>query len=526
MPFDKDNKWKPNIKQERLLSIPNTVKEAALLGGAGTGKSELLLMIAIANEWHKNGNFKQVFMRRTFPELRSEIVPRSKKIFPRFGGTFNRTDMCWTFESGALIFLSHCENESDVKKYDSMEINLYTPDEITSLTEFIYLYVGFTRVRTSDNTLPAIIRAAGMPGGIGHTWVKKRFIDPFPKGGKILRGKGGNKRVFIFATLQDNLEHIDPNYSQSLEALPEAEKRAKKYGDWDAYSGQVFEEYRELHYPDEPENALHLIEPFEIPSWWIRICAIDWGYNPGSTIVQFGAISPNKRLYLYRELEYNKIQISDWCNEIKPHIDKEMIDDIVICHSAGQHRGEPHTILEQVSTHLDKSLRLGEKDRVGGKMLLHEYLRWKQPPKIKDMGVVYDAEKAAWILRNKGLIDYKLYLSLFDEAKEETNIPKLQILNTCKYIGNSLKACMYDKTNKDDVAEFVGDDSYDCIRMLIRQADVYFGEVSDIADSLAKRQILVDSFKRTGDMTTFYRNARKLESEELVLPVSRFHRRH
>src|SRR6185369_5374168 len=123
---------------------------------------------------------KQVFMRRTFPELRNEIVPRSREIYRRFGANFNRSEMMWTFprpdqygtgvggssNGGAIIFLAHCEHEDDVHKYDSMEINLFTPDEITSFTEYIYLYIGFTRVRTSDPDLPAIIRAAGMPGGV------------------------------------------------------------------------------------------------------------------------------------------------------------------------------------------------------------------------------------------------------------------------------------------------------------------------------------------------------------------------
>ena len=82
---------------------------------------------------------------------------------------------------GAMIFLGHCENEDDVHKYDSMEISLYTPDELTTFTEFIYTYIGFQRTRSPrDSGLPSLIRAAGMPGGIGHTFVKKRFVDPYP----------------------------------------------------------------------------------------------------------------------------------------------------------------------------------------------------------------------------------------------------------------------------------------------------------------------------------------------------------
>src|SRR5678816_1861844 len=152
------NEWKPSRKQEQFLAIPPSIKEAAFLGGAGSGKSNLLLYYAIVHRWHENPKFKQVFLRRTFPELRNEIVPRSKELYTKFGATFNKTEMIWTFPSGAMIMLGHCENEDDVHQYDSMEINLFTPDEITSFTEFMYLYIGFTRVRSGDPNLPAIIR--------------------------------------------------------------------------------------------------------------------------------------------------------------------------------------------------------------------------------------------------------------------------------------------------------------------------------------------------------------------------------
>src|SRR5574339_533031 len=109
MPFDKDGNWIPNPKQARILAVPDSVKEAAYLGGAGSGKSELLLMMPIVRKFHEERGFKQLFTRRTFPELKREIVPRSFDIYPKFGGKFNKIDMCWTFESGATIFFGHCE---------------------------------------------------------------------------------------------------------------------------------------------------------------------------------------------------------------------------------------------------------------------------------------------------------------------------------------------------------------------------------------------------------------------------------
>lgn len=548
------NFWKPNKKQEQFLSVPTTVKEALYGGGAGSGKSDVLLVYGIVHRWHENSQFKQVFLRRTFPELKNEIVPRSREIFPRFGASFNKTDMAWTFprmdqfggtgmsNAGAMIFLGHCEDDNDVHQYDSMQISLFTPDEITSLTEFIYLYITFERNRVpKDSGLPSITRAAGMPGNIGHTFTKKRFIDPFPAGGKILVGKGGNKRIYIHATQSDNKDYIDPTYEQSLRGRPEAEMKAKLYGDWSAYLGQVFNEFRDKRYPDEPLNALHVIPPFEIPHWWPRMVIGDWGFA-AMTYIGFYAISPTKRIYLYREMHWLKTKISEWSPSVKLFIDKENPRVVKFCKSAGQDRGQEHTIQQQISEALDRSIELSDNSagsRISGKMLLHEYMRWKPKSIIPiDETLLYDEEKARWLLRNKGLEDYKAYLKMFDPPEEETNIPKLQIFkcdeehheghpNCCPVMIDAIKACSYDKpkNNKpaEDIAEFEGDDPIDDIRYAVDSAERYFEEAIDEFKKVQAQQILLARLSATNDMTAYYRNMRSVESGSEVKMVSRFH---
>lgn len=543
MPFTDKNEWKPTKKQARFLSIPFSIKEAMLGGGAGLGKSELLLMFQIVHELYKNPAFKQLFLRRTHKQLKKEIVPRSYLIYPKFGATFNESDMVWTFPredqygsgakpAGAKIFLGHCENENDVHIYDSMEINLFTPDEITSLTEYIYVYIGFTRVRTSDPTLPAIIRGAGMPGDVGHTFVKKRFVDPCKFGDKVIIGRGGNKRIYIHATLADN-PHIDQAYRQSLEMLPEAEKQAKLYGSWEAYLGQVFEEFRDKHYPDEPDNAIHVIDPFTIPAFWPKIVAIDWGFNAMCSI-GFAAISPNKKIYVYRHLMYYGQKIHEWAGEVKYWIDNDNPAEVIICHSANQHRGDPHTILEQVSDALGVSIKLGEKNRIAGKTLLHEYLRWKPRPKIsKTESGSFDNELAQWILRNKGLDDYNIYCRSFNTLEEAEDIPRLLFFDQpdVKVICDSIKSCVYEKETKDgkkkeDVAEFNGDDPYDMLRLLLHSADGFFQMATDKNIELVKRQQVIDMLSHGGDQTQFYMNMRRIESEAGLdaRPVNMHHR--
>jgi hypothetical protein len=556
MGFDKEY-WKPNRKQAEFLAVPWTVKEAFLGGGAGSGKSDILLLYGILNKLHENPVYKQVFLRRTYPDLKKEIVGRSREIYGKFGATFNKTDMAWTFprtdqyggtgmgNQGAMIFLGHCEEEKHVHDYDSMEISVFTPDELTNCTEFIYLYIAFERNRAPRGSgLPSITRGAGMPGGIGHAFCKRRFVDLFPKGGKIIVGRGGNKRIYIHATLEDNKDNIDPSYSQSLDGRPEAERKAKKFGDWSAYLGQVFEEFRDKRYPDEPENALHTCTPFEIPGWWPRMFIGDWGFA-AMCYVGFYAISPTRRLYLYRELSWLKTKIKVWGAELKQFIDAENPRVVKFCQSAKQDRGQEHTIQQQIEEVIGRPIELSGNNpgsRVAGKMQLHEYLRWKPKPiiPIQEMPI-YNEEYAMWLLRNKGLNDYKSYLALFDPPEPETNIPKLQIFlcedefheghpNCCPQMISSIKACNYDKKGKDgkpaeDVAEFEGDDPYDDIRYACDSAESYFNDAVSEFAKIQKQEEINRLLQANQDFTAYYRNMKKLESSQPAQYVKRYHHR-
>lgn len=553
MAFDRGF-WKPNKKQEIFLSLPNSIFEAFYGGGNASGKSDVLLVYGLIHRWHEHPTFKQVFMRRTFPELRNEIVPRSREIYPKFGATFNKTDMVWTFprpdqfggtggsNDGAMIFLGHCEEESDVHKYDSMEINLFTPDELTSFSEYIYLYIGFTRVRTKVPELPAIIRCAGMPGGIGHTFAKKRFVTPYPDGGKIIIGKGNVKRFYVHSTVADN-PNADPEYSARLDGIPsEAERKARKFGDWDAYSGQVFDEFRDRLYPDEPENALHVIPPFEIPDWWPKMVIGDWGFA-AMTYIGFYAISPSKRLYLYRELYWLKTKIEEWAPVVKGYIERDQPKVIKFCRSASQDRGQEHTIQQQIESAIGRPIELSNNSpgsRISGKMLLHEYLRWRKKPVIPSSEMpTYSEEYAMWILRNKGLEDYKSYLKMFDPIEEETNIPKLQIFrcessiheghpNCCPMMIDAIRACSYDKPRDgkaaEDVATFDGDDPYDDIRYAVDSAERYFTEAHREFDKIQRQETLTKVLSGDQDWTSYYRNMRALDAKvKPIQVVSRFH---
>lgn len=529
MPFTSEGIWKPDgIKQEAFLSLPKTVLEAVIGGGVQTGKTELLLIYGIAKGWHLLEGFKQLYLRRELNTIRNEVVPRSKNIFGKLTGwTFNATYMHWTYgPTGAMIFLGHCETEDDVHNYDTMEINLFTPDEMTLLTEFIYLYIALERVRSRPGSeLPMVTRGAAMPGGIGHTWFKKRFVDAAPEGGKIIVSKGNRKLIYIHATLADS-ERVNEEYSQQLDALPEAERQAKKFGNWNAYTGQVFDEFRDRHYPSEPDNALHWIEPFDIPEWWPRIFINDWGFAALNYVLSL-AISPNKRVYAYRERWWLKTKIAEWAPYIKEDISRESPRAYVICKSAKQDRGQEHTIQQDIETELGISTELSVNtpgSRINGKQLVHEYLRWKPKYVPHQEKPVYNHEHALWLMRNRGLVEYKSYLSSFDAQEPENNLPKLLIFNSLTKLKDAITACVYDKNNPEDVAEFDGDDPYDALRYGLDRVDRYFKDAKNEFDLIQKKEAITEEFQTTQNWNLLYRKARILEQSSGPKPVKRYHR--
>jgi hypothetical protein len=461
-------------------------------------------------------------MRRTYPDLEKEIVPRQYEWYGPMGAHYNETKKRWKFPSGALIQNGHAEREQDVRKYDSAEYNYIDWDESTHFTGFQYLYLSISRCRSSSPDLPAFVRSFTNPGNIGHSFFKKRFVDPALAGGKILIDKTTKqKRIYIPFLGRDNpyLLINDPNYLARLEGLPEIEKKAKLFGDWNSYEGQVFSEFRALRLIDEPENAVHVVQGFQIPDWWPKVIAIDWGWA-AMTWAGWGAISPSGRVYIYRTHVWYKTPIKIWAKEAALLTNEEVIEDFVICHSAGQHRGEDLTIQEQVYDAFDAKyqVRLAERDRIGGKNLIHEFLRWQQRAKSRTPEVEYDHELACRILRISGEQKYNDYLRMFVPEAEETNLPKLQIFSASpegrenKELIDVIPSCIPDEHNPEDVAEFVGDDPYDGLRMLLGSAQRYIEASATAQERVQRRQVVLDEFAEKQDQTAFYRNMEKLES--------------
>ena len=527
--------WKPNkVGQEEILRVPDSVFEALGGGAAGGGKTDIGFMIPPLRQFTEHPKFKALIMRRTLTDLEKEIIPRQMEWYAPMGAIYNETKKFWKWPSGARIQNGHAEREDDVRKYDSAEYNYIDWDESTHFTKFQYLYLSLSRCRSSSPDLPAFIRAFTNPGNVGHVFFKERFVTPAPNGRQILKDRiTGQKRIYIPFKGTDNpfLLINDPTYLTRLEGLPEQERKAKLLGSWDAYEGQVFSEFRILHLVSEPDNALHVIKPFPIPDWWPKILAIDWGYQ-AMTFAIWSAIAPSGRCYIYRTEKFEKTTTAIWSSEVVRLTGNEEISDFLLCHSAGQHRGEEFTIQEQVSKAFEDkySIRLADRDRIGGKNMVHEYLRWEPRPIIDNNRVKYDPEIAMHFLRQSE-DKYNAYMAVFVPQLAEVNLPKLQILSHTpegkenRELVDVIPACVPAKVNPEDVEEFPGDDPYDTLRMIVKTAHNYISTSSEEAKRRERYQEIIDELNNTNNQTSFYRRMEQLEVEDSKTQSVRSHRR-
>lgn len=526
--------WKPHRKQQDFCSLPDSIFEGLYGGAAGGGKSDALVMLPVIREFHKEPRFKGIIFRRTYPELESEIILRSKNWYPHFGGTYQEGNRRWIFPSKAIIQFGHMDHENDVRKYDTAEYQYAAFDELTSFAQFQYKYFVHSRMRVAGNSnLPVIVRSATNPGNIGHAWVRDYFVKPAPPGTLIKSKVTGQSRIFIQALATDN-PHIDQNYVSRMLGLPEAERRAKLEGDWYTFEGQVFSDFRENHFPGEPDNALHVIEPFRIPEWWHHLLAIDWGYT-AFTVGLWGAISPNGRLYLYKEYAKKNQRVSEWSSEIGELSQGIQFKSVVLCRSAWQNRGEDNLVIaDKFRNYAGFTAEPAKDDRIQGKIILQELLRWTPKPASRAVKDKYDPEIANRILRTEGTRSYDLYLKSFVPEGPEDNLPKLQILKeTCPGLVNAIPLCIYGKPDSrgkpsEDVKEFDGDDFYDCLRYLACEADELLGDLRMEGEKRLTLDQAITNLERTGNQTAYYREMEKLEAAGTnqfdARPVSRFHR--
>jgi predicted phage terminase large subunit-like protein len=256
-----DVEWRPNPgPQERFLACP--AFEVCYGGAAGGGKSAAILMGA--TRYIHIPQYRALILRRTIPELKRSLIPRSQEVYRGLGGVYLSTDKVWTFPSGAVIQFGSIEHSDDALKFKSDEYQYIGWDELTSFEEQQYTFM-FSRLRSAHG-IPLRVRAATNPGDVGHEWVLKRFapwLYPEAEGEyKGVRAASGERlyytrdertglekwcdkgtpnakaRAFFKAFLSDNPHLAGTGYDLSLDELDPVTRAQQKFGNWMARSAK------------------------------------------------------------------------------------------------------------------------------------------------------------------------------------------------------------------------------------------------------------------------------------------------
>lgn len=412
-------------------------KEVLYGGAAGGGKT--MALIADPMRYFSNGNFNGIILRRSTDELR-EIVWKTQDLYPKAypGAKWAEKKSQWTFPSGARIWLTYLDRPEDVLRYQGQAFSYVAFDELTQHpTCFAFDYMR-SRLRTTDPTLPTFMRATTNPGGPGHGWVKRMFIDPAPKNkpfsatdietGQPLVYPESHERAgeplftrrFIPASLYDNPYLTeDGSYEANLLSLPEMQRRQLLDGDWAVADGAAFSEFRQ---------ASHVCEPFEIPSEWRRFRSCDYGYSSYSAVHWF-AIDPSyETLYVYRELYLSKHTGKDLGVAV---LEAERGDNIhygVLDSSCWHNRGQIGPSIAEEMIAMGCRWRPSDRSagaRVSGKNQFHQRLK----------------------------------------INEETELPGIVFFNTCRQIIADLPVIPTDPKGSDDIdPRYTSDHAYDSVR--------------------------------------------------------------
>jgi hypothetical protein len=283
-------------KQKRF--IESTASEVLFGGAAGGGKSYGQTVDAFLFALKYPGS-KQLLLRRTFAELDKSLIRTVLGWYPRELFTYNSSNHSGKFANGSILDFGYCASENDVNQYQSAEYDVIRFDELTHFTEYQYIYL-ISRVR-GTNGFPKQIKCSTNPGSVGHTWVKRRFVDPAPANTEFC-GEDGMTRIFIPSLLTDNkfLMEGDPNYKKRLEALSERDKQALLYGNWDIFEGQYFDEF---------DRRIHVCKPFVIPKEWRRYISIDYGLD--MLAAYWYAVDSGNNVYVYREFCQSNLPIAE-----------------------------------------------------------------------------------------------------------------------------------------------------------------------------------------------------------------------
>lgn len=411
----------PNEKQKLFLSAK--VKHVGYGGARGGGKSWAVRTKAKLLALRYPG-IKQLIVRRTYKELtgnhinilRTETLGIAK---------YNSTDKVLKFANGSTIEFMYCARNSDLDALQGQEYDVIYLDEATQLSE--YQMKAITACCRGVNDFPKRIYYTCNPGGQGHAYIKRIFIDK-----RYLANENPGDYEFIQALVDDNtaLMEAQPDYVAQLDALPEKLREAWRFGRWDVFEGQVFAEFVDdpEHYRDRVQT--HVIEPFKIPDSWKIYRGFDWGYAKPFSVGWY-AVDHDNVMYRFREM-YGCTGEAD--RGVEWTVQRVANEIRRIEETDAQLKGR------QITGIADPAI--WQED--GGESIAETMQRQR----------VYFHKADHKRLPGKMQCHYRL-------AFNDEGIPRFYVFNTCKHFIRTIPALIYSETDVEDVDTKMEDHIYD-----------------------------------------------------------------
>ena len=450
--------WEPQPgPQKAFVDCP--VFEVVYGGARGGGKTDA----CIGGDWPLHANqygrhAKGIFFRKSIPHL-DAAISRSKEIYYKLGAKWGEQKKAWTFPNGATLKFRHLEKDSDAEDYQGHDYTRVYFEELTNYADPSPINKLKATLRSAHG-VPCGFRATCNPGGPGHLWVKQRYIDPDPRGFKVVSEEYTNpfdgkqttiQRVFIPARLDDNpkLLESDPGYVARLyQSGSEQLVRAWLAGDWDIVEGAFFDRWA---------HDKHVIRPFAVPSYWTRFRSMDWGTAKPFSVNWFavasedyvhdGRILPKGALVMYREWYGMK--------ENEPNVGLKLTSAEVAEGICDREEGEDiaYGVLDP------SAFASVDGPSIAENMFSHSRIYTQSKEEMKPL---------IWRRADNKRVSKGGALGGWDQVRErlagENGRPMLYVFNTCKDIIRTLPVIQHDPINAEDLDTKAEDHGVDSVR--------------------------------------------------------------
>lgn len=433
-----DIRWRPQDGPQFEAITAKWNAELFFGGARGGGKSDFLLGDYLQDVYEYGAAWRGILFRKTFPQL-EDLIVRSKEIYPRAypGAEFREQSKTWHFPNGAFLRMRSLERDAQADNYIGHQYVWIGWDELpTWATATPYLKL-LACLRSPADVPVKRVRSTGNPGGVGHVWVKQRFVGLNNAFAWKPRWDRDAElwRLFIPSKVQDNriMLRSDPGYVARLRAVAgvsDALVKAWLEGDWDVIAGAYFDCF-----------GPHCILPADEirpDSWWPFWMGGDWGFKH-STAVYWCTTDDRGRTIVTNEMVTSGKSAEELAEMIAGQSQGMKIDDFWFSPDAFAQRTDAETVGDQLGNALTPYglpyPARASNDRIGGAQLMYKLFKHKDGPEPP-------------------------------EGQPDLRAPDPQLLvsTKCEELINILPAIVHDPDKQEQTLKMDGDDPYDGVR--------------------------------------------------------------